>query len=137
MVGGLKGYERKLKLSKDFTNPKWQPLHPPASFNIQARRKKKILEKNNWFKKSSSLEEEKNNAEQIPYSQEEDSQHAGGETSLPSSQQEHQTVGKSLVNLGQGKESTINFPTKSNILKIHKDNKNNFKPNKNTNQNQN
>ena len=94
MVGGLKGYERKLKLSKDVTNPKWQPLHPPASFNIQARRKKKILEKNNWFKKTSSLEEVKNNDEQIPFNQEEDSQHAGRETSLPSSQQEHQPDGE-------------------------------------------
>ena len=28
-------------VSNDVTNPKWQPLHPPASFNIQARREKK------------------------------------------------------------------------------------------------
>ena len=52
MVGGLKGYERKLKLSLDVTNPKWHPLHPPASFNISARRRKKILDKNKWFKKT-------------------------------------------------------------------------------------
>ena len=116
MVGGLKGYERKLKLSKDVTNPKWQPLHPPASFNIQARRKKKILEKNNWFKKTSSHEEEKTDAEQTPSYKEEDGQPTGREVSHPSSLQEHQTVGK------------------SNVM-IHKDSKNNFKTNKNKNKN--
>ena len=55
MLGGLKGYECKLKLSLDTTNPKWHPLHPPAKYNITARRRKKILEKNNWFKKPTKM----------------------------------------------------------------------------------
>ena len=58
MVGGLKGYERKLKLSLDVTNPKWHPLHPPASFNISARRRKKILDKNKWFKKTADNDDD-------------------------------------------------------------------------------
>ena len=45
IVGGLTGYERKLSLSKDSNNPKWKPLHQPASFNIQARRRTKLLGK--------------------------------------------------------------------------------------------
>ena len=33
-------------------NPRWHPLHPPANFNITARRRKTILLKKNWFKKT-------------------------------------------------------------------------------------
>ena len=39
IVGGLKGYERKLKLSRDINNPRWQPLHQGDNFNISGRRK--------------------------------------------------------------------------------------------------
>ena len=31
IIGGLKGYERLLSLSRDTKNPKWKPLHLPAS----------------------------------------------------------------------------------------------------------
>ena len=79
IIGGLKGYERKLKLSRDVTNPKWQPLHPPASYNIQGRRRKKILEKSNWFKKTSSLEEEEIQPEgrSVPNHSSQQEDHAG------------------------------------------------------------
>ena len=89
-----------------------------------------VLEKMNANRATSGHEEEKTDAEQNPSSQEEGNQPTGRETSLPSSQQEHQPVGESIDNLGQGMESTINFPTKSNIQKIHKDSKNNFQKNK-------
>ena len=51
LVGGLTGYERKLALSRDSKNPRWKPLHQPASFNAQARRRTRLLGKSNWFKR--------------------------------------------------------------------------------------
>ena len=51
IVGGLTGYERRLKLSLDKNNSKWRPLHEGALFNAGQRRKTKILAKNSWFKK--------------------------------------------------------------------------------------
>ena len=45
VVGGLKGYERKLKLSKNKYNPKWRPLLQGDDYNISGRKKKKILAK--------------------------------------------------------------------------------------------
>ena len=87
LVGGLKGYERKLKLSLDVTNPKWQPLHPPATFNIQARRKKKVLEKSTWFKQS-SRQEDHDQAESSTLEEEESEQREGGQPHPPSHQEE-------------------------------------------------
>ena len=51
IVGGLTGYERKVILSKDKSNPKWKPLHQGAKFDASGRRKRKLLAKKNWFKK--------------------------------------------------------------------------------------
>ena len=51
VIGGLTGYERRLQLSKNKTNPKWRPLHEGAHFNVVGRRKKKMLAKSEWFKK--------------------------------------------------------------------------------------
>ena len=51
IVGGLTGYERKMILSKDRSNPKWKPLHQGAKFDASGRRKRKLLAKKNWFKK--------------------------------------------------------------------------------------
>ena len=65
-----------------------------------------VLEKMNANIATSSHEEEKTDAEQIPSSQGEDNQHAGRGTSLPSSLQEHQTVGESKVNLIKDAVST-------------------------------
>ena len=45
MIGGLKGYERKLALSHDISYPKWKPLHQGANYNASGRRKKKTLVK--------------------------------------------------------------------------------------------
>jgi hypothetical protein len=64
IVAGLKGYERKLKLSRDLTNPRWKPLHVPTSFNATARRHQKLLAKGNWFKKRKSSEDEEDQPEQ-------------------------------------------------------------------------
>ena len=58
MMGGLKGYERKLNLSRDHSNPKWNPLHEGAKSNVTGRRHKKIMSKSNWFKRSGSNQEE-------------------------------------------------------------------------------
>ena len=70
-------------------------------------------------------------------SQEEGNQPTGREVPLPLSLEGNLAliVGESLVVRGQGRESTTNFPTKtkSNIQKIHKDSKNNFKTKKNKN----
>ena len=66
MVGGLMGYEWKMKLSRDVTNQKWQPLHPPARFNITTSRKNMILGKNNWFKRTSSQEEMTSSQQEDP-----------------------------------------------------------------------
>ena len=63
LVGGLTGYERKLSLSKDKNNPKWKPLHQPAGFNIQARRRTKLLGKSNWFKKKKDDDKVENRVE--------------------------------------------------------------------------
>ena len=38
IVGGLKGYEKLLSLSKDITNPKWKPVHMAAGWNARNRR---------------------------------------------------------------------------------------------------
>ena len=37
-MGGLKGYERLLSLSKDRINPKWKPLHMTARWDGNNRR---------------------------------------------------------------------------------------------------
>ena len=50
IVGGLKGYERLLSLSKDTTNPKWKPLHMAGNWNKKNRRWAKLKARDNWFK---------------------------------------------------------------------------------------
>ena len=50
IIGGLKGYERLLSLSKDITNPRWKPLHMAGSWNARNRRMAKLKSKNNWYK---------------------------------------------------------------------------------------
>ena len=57
LVGGLKGYKRKLALSKDRSNPRRKPLCPCSEFNAKARAKKKILAKSNWFKRGHQEED--------------------------------------------------------------------------------
>ena len=57
IMGGLTGYERKLALSKDRSNPKWKPLHQDAKFNTTGRKRKKMLAKKNWFKKRKEIDE--------------------------------------------------------------------------------
>ena len=64
IVAGLKGYEKKLKLSRDLANPRWKPLHVPASFYATARRHQKLLAKGNWFKKRKSPEDDEDQPEQ-------------------------------------------------------------------------
>ena len=56
IVGGLKGYERLLSLSKDLNNPKWKPLHMAASWNSRNRRIAKQRSKTNWYKGKEEVE---------------------------------------------------------------------------------
>ena len=58
MMGSLKGYDWKLNLSRDQSNPKWKPLHEGANFNATGRRNKKIVSKSNWFKRGGSDQDE-------------------------------------------------------------------------------
>lgn len=46
----MKGYDRMLSVSRDKTDPKWKPIHVPASFKSRERRISKLLVKTNWFK---------------------------------------------------------------------------------------
>ena len=50
LIGGLKGYERLLSLSKDTKNPRWKPLHMGANWNSRNRRIAKQRSKTNWYK---------------------------------------------------------------------------------------
>ena len=50
VIGGLKGYERLLSLSRDKSNPKWRPLHMAGSWNSRNRRMAKLRSKENWYK---------------------------------------------------------------------------------------
>ena len=50
IVGGLKVYERLLSLSKDVHNPKWKPLHMPASWNARNGRMVKMSANTTWYK---------------------------------------------------------------------------------------
>ena len=45
IIGGLKGYERLLSLSRDLSNPRWKPLHMTAGWNAKNRRVAKQLAK--------------------------------------------------------------------------------------------
>ena len=88
LVGGLKGYERLLSLSRDKSNPRWKPLHMSASWNGKNRRIAKQLAKTNWYKGKTLVDppasnhqaENKNNnkttnnSDNITTNQEEDSQ---------------------------------------------------------------
>ena len=47
IIGGLKGYERLLSLSKYIGNPRWKPLHLAASWNAKNRSNAKKLSKTN------------------------------------------------------------------------------------------
>jgi hypothetical protein len=77
----------------DVTNPKWQPLHPPATFNIQARRKKKLLEKNTWFKQTSRQEDQDQAEENSSILEEEENKHRErGQPHPPSQQEEGRNV---------------------------------------------
>ena len=56
IIGGLKGYERLLSLSKDTNNPKWKPLHMAASWNAKNRKRAKDLSKTSWYKGKTEVE---------------------------------------------------------------------------------
>ena len=50
VVGGLKGYERLLSLSKDMDNIQWKPLHMAGNWNGRNRRMAKLRSRDNWYK---------------------------------------------------------------------------------------
>ena len=56
IVGGLKGYEKLLSLSKDMTNPKWKPVHMAAGWNARNRRVAKQRSKTSWYKGKAEVE---------------------------------------------------------------------------------
>ena len=56
IIGGLKGYERLLSLSKDVDNPRWKPLHMSGKWNARNRRIAKLKTKNNWFRGRQEVE---------------------------------------------------------------------------------
>ena len=47
VIGGFKGYERLLSLSKDPTNHRWKLLHMARSWNT---RMAKLRSRDNWYK---------------------------------------------------------------------------------------
>ena len=49
-IGGLKGYERLLSLSKDKENIRWKPLHMAGNWNGRNRRMAKLRARDNWYK---------------------------------------------------------------------------------------
>ena len=69
LVGGLKGYERLLSLSKDLKKTKWKHLHMAAGWNSRNRRTAKQRAKTNWYRGRSevepptSIQEEEKNSE--------------------------------------------------------------------------
>ena len=56
IIGGLKGYERLLSLSRDKKNPMWKPLHMAGKWNARNRRMAKLRARDNWFKGSQEVE---------------------------------------------------------------------------------
>ena len=56
IIGGLKGYERLLSLSRDKKNPRWKPLHMAGKWNARNRRMAKLRARDNWFKGSQEVE---------------------------------------------------------------------------------
>ena len=56
IIGGLKGYERLLSLSKDMTNPRWKPLHMAGSWNARNRRMAKLRSRDNWYKGKTEID---------------------------------------------------------------------------------
>ena len=56
IIGGLKGYERLLSLSRDPENPRWKPLHVSGKWNSRNRRMAKLRARDNWFKGRQEVE---------------------------------------------------------------------------------
>ena len=53
LVGGLKGYERRVEQSrKDPGETGYRPLHENAGVSFATRSRKKLTGKSNWFRKS-------------------------------------------------------------------------------------
>jgi hypothetical protein len=53
MIGGLSGYEKRLRQSKLEKGKGWRALHESAGASCGARYKKKLMGKGTWFKFSS------------------------------------------------------------------------------------
>ena len=60
VIGGLKGYERLLSLSKDTGNSRWKPLHLAAGWNSRNRRNVKLRSKTSWYKGKPEVEQPRN-----------------------------------------------------------------------------
>ena len=63
IIGGLKGYERLLSLSRDLSNPRWKPLHMTAGWNAKNRRVAKQLAKGSWYKGKTEVDPPSNQRE--------------------------------------------------------------------------
>ena len=64
IIGGLKGYERLLSLSKDVDSPSWKPLHMSGKWNARNRRIAKQRSKTSWYK---DRNEDNTNDRKRPY----------------------------------------------------------------------
>ena len=98
VIGGLKGYERLLSLSRDTGNPKWKPLHLAAGWNSRNRRTAKQRNKTNWYKGKPEVEHPEN-----PRREEEATRFSihKGEPSIPEEDKISQEEG---MQSGQNKE---------------------------------
>ena len=127
VIGGLKGYERLLSLSRDTGNPRWKPLHLAAGYNSRNRRNAKMRTKTNWYKGKPEVEQPRNARRELAATKfsihREDKQEAGssqqeGRSSQQeeqSSQEEGRGASKSQEELpgGSRQDTTLAAPGKS------------------------
>ena len=107
IVGGLKGYERLLSLSKDVKNPRWKPLHMPASWNARNRRVAKMSAKTSWYKGKKEVELPSSQLEgnDEPSShQDESSRMEGREDTSSHQEEEPQPVDQKTMNKTRNKK---------------------------------
>ena len=56
LIGGLKGYEMLLSLSKDIGNPKLKPLLMAVNWNERNKRMANFRSRDNWYKRKQEVD---------------------------------------------------------------------------------